>query len=171
MSTMSVLRSLALMTSVPLLGGCFVTFTEVAMEGNIVQLSAPVARGRSARLKAGAPTAYWVGIKQNGEWYLRTTSHDHAHRFQGRIRATQGGKITEIKPTRMEHNDRVRLTDNEVVFDIKTAESEDGFDFELSPGACAEFDLRIDGERLPRNILVGAREESPGSTHFVACPQ
>ena len=145
-------------------------FSEVDTRGAPVQLQAGLADGRSSRLAGGAATAFWVGQKKDGEWYLRTSSKDGAHRFQGRVRPAQNAKLSSVEASRVDSNDRVRLSGNDIVFDFKTGGDLDGFDFKVTGNACVEFDLRVDGEREANAIRLGAREQKPITSHFYACP-
>lgn len=131
------------------------------------ELPAGVAAGRSPRLAPGQPLAIWIGRKDSGEWSLRTTTMKASHRFQGRVRPTSG-KLTTFKPTRMDNNDRFKFDGNDVVFDITTQTDEDGFDF--TANKCVEFDLRIDGQKQPHNIIIGEKEYKTTSSHFILCP-
>ncbi len=128
------------------------------------------ANGRSPRLRAGEPEAFWIGRLPNGEYFLRTTTRKAPHRFQGRIRAAAGGTLTNFRPTRMDFSDRFKLEGQDIVFDITTAGDEDGFDFGVSKNACVEFDTRIDGQKQPDKIIIGEREMRTPSSHFTVCP-
>jgi hypothetical protein len=174
MNTRSIILSLATLTTLALATvGCEPArpaITEVQSMGAPVQLPAGLADGSSRRLAGGAATAYWVGQKKSGEWYLRTTAKGERHRYQGRIRPAQGAHLSAIEPTRVEHSDRMRLSGSDIVFDFTTAGDVDGFDFRVSGNSCVEFDLRIDGAPMADAILLGAREQRPVNAHFYACP-
>jgi hypothetical protein len=169
-NALSILVLSSLSLAIPACQPAQPAFSEVDTRGAPVQLQAGLADGRSSRLEAGAATAFWIGQKRDGEWYLRTTSKGQAHHFQGRIRPTRGAHLSSIATVRVDDNDRVRLSGDDIVFDFKTGGDQDGFDFRISNNACVEIDLRVDGAREPGAIRLGAREQRPVSSHFYACP-
>ncbi|APR82306.1 Hypothetical protein A7982_07655 [Minicystis rosea] len=125
--------------------------------------------GRSPRLAANAPEGIWIGRGTNGEYYLRTTTKNRSHRFQGRIRPVTT-EISNFRPTRMDFNDRFKFDGKDIVFDIKTKAEQDGFDFGVAKGGCVEMDFRIDGRSQPEHIYIGEKEAKTPKSHFVLCP-
>ena len=125
--------------------------------------------GRSPRLAANAPEGYWIGRGTNGEYYLRTTTANKTHRFQGRIRPVNS-ELSNFRPTRMDNNDRYKFDGKDVIFDIKTKAEQDGFDFSVAKNGCVEMDLRIDGRSQPEHIYIGEKEVKTPKSHFVLCP-
>jgi hypothetical protein len=177
MKIFSTMVALLAVASAPLLVGCS-SEPEARTALEVVEMqpsgasTLPVgsANGRPARLKAGEPTALWIGRGADGEYWVRTTTQGERHIFTGRIRAQGGGEIVNVKPTKMDFNDRVKHEGKDVVFDIHTKGDEDGFNFSVAKNACVEFVVRIDGKPDTTLVYLGEKEARPPSTHFVVCP-
>ena len=114
--------------------------------------------------------AYWVWTGGKGDWHLRTTTSKQRHRFQGRVHPLQGSSLSNLKTTRLEWGDRMRLQGTDIVFDFSTQGGEDGFDFTLNGNSCIEMDLRIDKAPHPKLVVIGKGEVAPAASHFVVCP-
>jgi hypothetical protein len=128
-----------------------------------------VADGRPRGLQPGHPEAYWVWHDERGRhWHVRTTTTNHLHRFHGWV--FPDGQFTELRPTRMEWNDRIRGNANGIVFDFHTDGNEDGFDFKVSGNQCVRFYLNIDGRHEPGLVNIGATDAHPPHWHFKVCP-
>lgn len=129
-----------------------------------------VADGRPKGLVRGAFEAFWVWHDLNGKhWHVRSTTHSTMHRFQGSV-IGEGGKLTDIHPTRTEWGDRIRANARGVSFDFHTNGDEDGFDFKVSGTHCVRMYLLIDGKPDPARINVGASDAHPPAWHFKVCP-
>jgi hypothetical protein len=57
-----------------------------------------------------------------------------------------------------------------VYFKFTTNGHVDGFDFRVRDNACVRFDLKLDGDSVPKRIHIGSRQIEPKSNHFVLCP-
>ncbi len=125
-----------------------------------------IAPGRPA-FRPGAPLAYWVWHGEGG-WHLRTTTAGQRHHFHGWITAIDGG-IVEVRPTRVERRDLVRIARRGVEFDFETEGGEDGFDWRSSSG-CNRFELRVDGRADPRLVHLGGPGNEPAQIPFDRCP-
>ncbi len=182
MNYRAMITSLLPLVALPLLAGCIIQAGPASavqpgrMEAIDVddaspsQMAAGLADGRPARLKPSAAMSYWVWQGAKGDWHLRSTTSQQLHRFQGRIRPLEGASLGNLKATRLEWGDRMRLQGKDIVFDFSTQGGEDGFDFTLNGNACVEMDLRIDGTAHPKLIVIGKSEQAPASSHFIACP-
>jgi hypothetical protein len=132
-----------------------------ACGGGIAHISA----GRPA-FSAGDPENYWVW-HDGGGWHLRTTTASHSHRFHGWVEAVDG-RITEVRATRLEWNDRVRAVPRGIEFDFVTDGNEDGFDWRVSSG-CNRFHLQIDGVERPDRVHIGGASHIPSEMPFARC--
>ena len=135
-----------------------------------VQMASGLADGKPPRLRPGATMSYWVWQSTRGDWHLRSTTAQQLHRFQGRVHPLEGASLSNLKPTRLEWSDRIRLQGEDIVFDFSTQAGEDGFDFKLNGNACVEMDLRIDKAPHPKLIVIGKTEQAPAAAHFIVCP-
>jgi hypothetical protein len=120
-------------------------------------------------MKPGAPLAYWIWRDKDGvTWHLRTTTTTQLHRFSGRIWAD--GTIQDLKPSRLETEDRLKKEDEGVlVFDFTTQGVIDGFDFKVAAGRCVTFHLLIDGKPAPQEVEIGQKEIAAGAATFRLC--
>lgn len=183
MNIRSTVTSLLTLVALPLLTACVIQTgpaPAAAQSGNVeaialdtdnpVQMAAGLADGKPPRLRPGAVMAYWVWQSAKGDWHLRSTTARQLHRFQGRVHPLQGASLSNVKATRLEWGDRIRLQGEDIVFDFSTQAGEDGFDFKLSGNACVEMDLRIDKAPHPKLVVIGKTEQAPASAHFIVCP-
>lgn len=183
MNIRSLVTSLLPLAALPLLAGCVIQTGPApanAQAGKLeaieldpsppVQMAAGLADGKPPRLRPSAAMAYWVWQGTKGDWHLRSTTAQQLHRFQGRIRPREGASLNNVKATRLEWGDRVRVQGQDIVFDFSTQGGEDGFDFTLSGNACVEMDLRIDGAAHPKLVVIGKTEQAPAAGHFIVCP-
>ncbi len=143
---------------------------EADATNNPVQLASGLADGKPPRLRPSAVMAFWVWQSSKGQWHLRTTTSKQLHRFQGRVHPLQGASLGNLKATRLEYGDRMRLQGEDIVFDFSTQGGEDGFDFKLNGNACVDMDLRIDKGAHPKLVVIGKTEQAPAAAHFVVCP-
>ncbi len=134
------------------------------------QMASGLADGKPPRLRPNAAMAYWIWQGAKGDWHLRSTTQKQSHRFQGRIRPQEGASLGNLTPTRLERGDRMRLQDQDILFDFTTQGGEDGFDFTLNGSACVEMNLRIDGAAHPRLVVIGKTEQAPAAARFLVCP-
>jgi hypothetical protein len=134
------------------------------------QMASGLADGKPPRLRPDAAMAYWVWQSAKGDWHVRSTTQKQVHRFQGRIRPQEGAALSQLKPTRLERGDRMRLQGQDIIFDFSTQGGEDGFDFKLDGAACVEMNLRIDGAAHPRLVVIGKTEQAPAAARFIVCP-
>jgi hypothetical protein len=114
----------------------------------------------------GSPEAYWIWHDVGG-WHLRTTTSMITHQFEGLIRP-YNGTITEMRPTRDEWNDRIRIGPDGIAFSFQTGGGMDGFDWRVSSG-CNEFHLRIDGVPAPGRVFLGGPGNHPMQMPFMRC--
>jgi hypothetical protein len=183
MNTRSRLTSLLPLVALPLLAGCVIeagpapataqagTMETIELDSSSpIQMASGLADGKPARLHPGAAMSYWVWQGAKGDWHLRSTTAHQLHRFQGRIRPGEGASLSNLKATRLEWGDRMRLQGQDIVFDFSTQGGEDGFDFTLDGNACVEMDLRIDTTAHPKLVVIGKGEQAPASAHFIVCP-
>jgi hypothetical protein len=115
---------------------------------------------------SGSPESYWVWHDPEG-WHLRTTTAHHAHRFHGVVEPVDGA-IADLRPTRLEWNDRVRAIPRGIEFDFETDGAEDGFDWHVTSG-CNRFYLEVDGVPRPDLVHVGREAHIPHEIPFARC--
>ncbi len=125
-----------------------------------------IPEGRPPEYRPGLPESYWVW-HDGGGWHLRATTAGKLHRFHGFVEPA-GGAITDVRPTRLEWNDRIRVMPRGIEFDFEAAGGDDGFDFHVSSG-CARFFLYIDGGTHPQNVFIGAMQHHPHHIPFERC--
>lgn len=129
-----------------------------------------IAAGRATALVPGANLGVWIWSDANG-WHVRTTTKSQQHRFQGVVMATRDATLTDVKPTRLEFNDRLRVRNGRAVaFDFTTNGHEDGFDFKSAGGQCLRFFVKVDGKPDPGNVNLGSAGTHPAKWHFKLCP-
>jgi hypothetical protein len=129
-----------------------------------------IADGRPKGMKANAPQSFWLWNDAKGtRWHVRATTHAVLHRYHGAVLVDKGGKLSDVKPTKMEMGDRVRSTPTTVSFDFQTQAESDGFDFE-SHGSCVRFYLMVDGKPAKDMIQIGASNARPTTANFRLCP-
>src|SRR5262249_34699580 len=121
--------------------------------------------GRPA-FHSGSPIGYWIW-HDDGGWHLRTTTQRSRHRFHGFVVAIDG-RVEEVRPTRLEWRDRVRIGNRGVEFDFETDGDEDGFDWRVTSG-CNKFDLLVDGHYDRRIVHIGGPGYEPKSIPFARC--
>lgn len=134
------------------------------------QMASGLADGKPPRLRPNSAMSYWIWQSAKGDWHLRSTTAQKLHRFQGRVHPLEGATLGNVKATRLEWGDRVRLQGEDIVFDFSTQGGEDGFDFKLDGDACVEMDLRIDKTPHPKLVVIGKTEQAPAAAHFIVCP-
>lgn len=127
------------------------------------------ANGVPPNMKPGARRAFWIWRDKDGvTWHVRTTTKTELHRFSGRIWVD--GTIQDLKPSRLETQDRLKMEDaGIVVFDFTTQGVMDGFDFKVAAGRCVTFHLLIDGKPEPKEVEIGEKEVAAGSPTFRLC--
>jgi hypothetical protein len=115
-----------------------------------------------------APPAYWIWRDPNGWWHVRTTSNKgNVHRFWGSA-APQGATMAEVKGSRLEFNDRIKMTPKHAYWTFDTSGHSDGFDFRTNgAGQCVRFNLQGPANTA---VFIGAKQYQPGSKHFELCP-
>jgi hypothetical protein len=102
-------------------------------------------------------------------WHVRSTTHSQEHRFSGRVWVTEGS-IADVHPSRIEYNDRIRISPKSVEFDFLTRGGIDGFDFGVAGARCVHFALFIDGKGDPGRVKIGGNDAHPTHHVFTACP-
>lgn len=133
----------------------------------IISLAPNVAMGQPPGLHAGAPASYWVWRTADGWWHLRTTTQKGTpHRFWGKI-APEKGEFSEVKASRLEFNDRVKMSPNHVLFAFDTNGHLDGFDFRTQGLHCVKFYLHNTGNHM---IFIGEKQVQPQHGYFSLCP-
>jgi hypothetical protein len=136
-----------------------------------VEVKLSVSDGRPKGLVPGATEAFWIWQDKGDTWHVRTTTKTVLHRFQGSIVVAGAGTLAELKGTKLELNDHLRLKGNKAAhFDFSTQGHEDGFDFKTTGNQCVKFHLRIDGRAEPALINIGANNVHPARMHFKLCP-
>lgn len=142
----------------------------LALAGCVVRVPPPrgerIVEGRPGGYRPGVPESYWTWHDAGG-WHVRVTTAGLPHRFHGWVEPA-GGVITDLRPTRIEWNDRIRMAPRGVEFDFQAAGGDDGFDFHVSSG-CARFFLYMDGVGRPGRTFVGAAERHPRRIPFERC--
>jgi hypothetical protein len=129
-----------------------------------------VADGRPHGFKAGVPESYWIWHDDNGKWWhVRTSTHSAKHRFQGWV-FHEKDRFTDVRPTRLEWNDRIKYGTSGASWDFETKGSEDGFDFRTNGVQCVRFHTFIDGKPNHDRVFIGAGGVHPPSAHFRICP-
>jgi len=130
-----------------------------------------VADGRPAGLKPGAPEAYYIWHDDHGKWWhVFTTTHSQLHRFQGWVWHDKD-RFTDVKPSRMEWNDRIKYGDKGISWDFHTKGHEDGFSFKANGAQCVRFHTFIDGRPAHTGLVhVGAGGVHPPHHYFRLCP-
>jgi hypothetical protein len=125
------------------------------------ELRMSVAEGQPPRMHSGANQAYWVWKDENGIWHLRETTQSVRRHFQGRIRASGGAQIVDLRGFQIGAHDWLALEGRDIVFDLDNKQHIDGFDFRVNGGGCLEFDLRIDHSGDGNRIYIGKTERVP----------
>jgi hypothetical protein len=155
-----------------ILGGC-VNAIEMS-RSTPAQLAIRVAHGRPPALHAGSNFSYWLWRDSDGVWHLRTTTARHSRRFQGRVRALDGGSIKDLTSVSLDGGrrsaDAIGMVAGDVAFDFITAGGIDGFDFRIEGASRLEFDLRINRNGDPGRIIIGQRQIKPSNSHFILFP-
>ncbi|MGZ3424863.1 MAG: hypothetical protein ACXVEE_43800, partial [Polyangiales bacterium] len=139
-----------------------------AATGNVSPVSNNLTAGVPPSLHPGAPPAYWIWREANGWWHIRTTSiKGSVHRFWGAV-APQGASVGEVKPSRLEFNDRIKFSQKHIYWTFDTSGHTDGFDFKTSGGGqCVRFNLQ---GTSTTQVFIGAKQVSPPTHHFELCP-
>jgi len=126
----------------------------------------PIDGGRPA-FGPGASEAYWIWRDAHG-WHLRTTSAGTPHRFHGAI-VPLDGEIADVRPTRLERDDRIKMGQHEIRFAFVTQGGADGFDWHVTSG-CTRFKIFIDGAARPDLVHLGGFANRPQHVPFARCP-
>jgi hypothetical protein len=116
--------------------------------------------------------AIYMWVDDGNLWHVRLQGKG-AHRFQGSVAGQHGG-VLGLALTRPELKDAIALAGDAVQFDVETAaassgEPRDGFDVRVV-GACARFDLYIDGHHHPDKVRMGPHALRAGKMPFDRCP-
>lgn len=127
------------------------------------------AAGRPDGFTPGAAPAYWIWQGPRGGWRIRTTTKKALHVFRGRITPLRTA-IVGVDPSRTELRDRIWKSGSDYLFSFKTAGHADGFTFKTRNNGCLKFDLQLDGGPVPKRIIVGKKQVSPATNHFIVCP-
>ena len=118
----------------------------------------------------GKVNAYWIW-HDDGMWRFRTTGGGKGSpRFQGTIEVI-GGQLAGVKglagETQGKLSDRYVFTSNQISFNFKTNEGQDGLNFLVTPGTTAiRYSLAINGESHPKHIRIGKAGDHPGNAVF-----
>jgi hypothetical protein len=129
-----------------------------------------IARGKSPEMHPGHVETLWIWHDDNGaNWHVRSTTAGHQHRFSGRL-WTSEGSLADVRPTRLEWSDRVRLEGRSVEFDFHTQGGIDGFDFRTAGARCVHFAMSVDGKGEPGLVRIGASGVHPSQRVFTLCP-
>lgn len=113
--------------------------------------------------------AYFIWFAKD-EWHLRIAPGHHGHRFQGSMAGVRGG-VSDLDLTRPELRDRIALVGDAVQFDLegRPGSAAEGFDAKVL-GACARFDLYVDGRHRPELVRLGPRSLPARRMPFEKCP-
>jgi hypothetical protein len=126
-------------------------------------------------------TARYYIFYDGEHWYLRTTAKV-GRNFHGSIRV-KDARIKSCRSIGLKNDrqkktatDAWRVNDarSEIVFQFKTSQLSDGFDFIVEgDGGEIQFELLIDDQKNPRAIFVGRAEQHPSTNPFTlpAVPQ
>jgi hypothetical protein len=164
-------RLLAALGVLLALAGCETTGGFRMSTSTPAQVSTVAAEGRSPRLVSGAGQAYWLWKDADHVWHLRTTAPRNGRRFRGLIRPLPGVSIVDVKPLHAAGpNEGFSAEGRLITINYWTRNGIDGFDFRIEGTGCVEFDLRIDGDGNPQNILIGKNDHRPRDAHFLLCP-
>lgn len=127
-------------------------------------------RGRPDERLMNQTKRYFIWHDAEG-WHLRSASKLGTD-FDGSIRVV-GGTVVKFRPAgaeqRTQNPDRWALNRKrqKVTFAIHTVKSFDGIDFTVDGEATSlQFDLRIDGEELPKRIYIGRDRLNPDAAAF-----
>mgnify|MGYP001038498249 CR=1 FL=1 len=84
------------------------------------------------------------------------------------VGCSQGATMAEVKGSRLEFNDRIKMTPKHAFWTFDTSGHSDGFDFRTSgAGQCVRFNLQGPAST---NVFIGSKQYSPGTKHFELCP-
>jgi hypothetical protein len=130
--------------------------------------------GRPDRIDAGDRGAVYLWHDASG-WHLRTTdSSPGAHHYSGSVAASAGARFTYFAPVRLEKDDHVWVTgDNVLHYSLTTYRGVDGVNFRVS--ACGfdrsreslRFSMDYNGhEDDPSRIDLGDSKRHPDSATF-----
>lgn len=127
-------------------------------------------RGRMDDHPTDKPARYYLWEDVEG-WHLRSCSR-HVNKFEGQVRIEQG-KFRKLRPIGIDPKGRgadqwvVNKERNELKFRLSTAQLFDGFDFTVEGlDAELEFELLINGKRMPARIFVGRDGQHPPEAKF-----
>jgi hypothetical protein len=127
------------------------------------------------RFDAGDTGAAYIWHGSDG-WHLRTTDAVNVpHHYAGTIAVSPDASVTSLRAVRLEPNDHVWLTgDNVVHYDLTTYTGVDGLDFTVSScdpnhrDETLHFDLVYNGYRQdPARIKLGPNKLHPPSADFI----
>lgn len=119
--------------------------------------------GKPESLEKAGRTAYWIWQDATGGWHLRTSAVQPAV-FRGRITAA-GKPLAQVVPTRVELNDRFRITPGRVNFAFRTGKGLDGLDFRVPNDTCVRMRLRVNGAPA-EHVLLG-RQATPAPSSAI----
>jgi hypothetical protein len=135
------------------------------------ELRFTVADGRPSGLHPGVVESYWIWHEDHGRWWhVRTSTHSQLHHFTGWVWHDKD-RFTDVKPTRLEWNDRIRYGEKGISWDFQTKGHEDGFSFKTNGAQCVRFHTFIDGKPAHSALVhIGAGGAHPPGNHFKLCP-
>ena len=151
---------------------------QVALRSNTSQAQAPAAgpanptcddgrwigpgginvEGRPDSFDAGDRGGVYIWHDSDG-WHMRATDISPTdHHYTGSIRLSPGASFTGFQTVRLEKDDRVYVTgDNVLHYSFNTHDGIDGIDFRAS--AC---DSGRDNERMRFSLAINGNDEDPG---------
>ena len=123
--------------------------------------------GQPTLMKAASPHGgYWIWADGAGGWHVRTTTAGASHMFDGVVTVEGAGVLTQVKPTKLEWNDTIRLLNpKQIKFRFQTMGGTDGFDFRAN-SPFVRFDLKIDGARRPDKVFIGQANQRVAAAVF-----
>lgn len=118
----------------------------------------------------GPAIAIWVD--EDGIYHLRLLAHGKRHRFTARLgsypstlQSVRAAGLLGHKPPAL-----LKTARGDLSLSVETSDNKRGLEFQLPAGACAHFDLFIDGKANAKRVLLGRLAKAPPGAVFQVCP-
>lgn len=117
----------------------------------------------------GQSARFYVWYDKGG-WHVRTTAIN-LRRFHGTIRV-KGAQIASCLSVGLRHDQKqhdtwhVNENRDELTFDFTTGKKSDGIDFKVDGEGELEFELTVEGEKRPRTVFIGRKQQHPPAIPF-----